>query len=75
MAHPPQPRTYHHGDFSLAALLGAKEAKGTTVSVCIPARTTQPTVAPSSRAGMQTDTVVPLVSLASSRAASGKSAW
>jgi len=38
VAHPPQPRTYHHGDFSLAALLGAKEAKGTTVSVCIPAR-------------------------------------
>ena len=38
MAHPPQPRTYHHGDFPLAALLGAKEAKGTTVSVCIPAR-------------------------------------
>ena len=53
MAHPPQPRTYHHGDFSLAALLGAKEAKGTTVSVCIPARTTQPTVEPSSRAVVQ----------------------
>jgi glucosyl-3-phosphoglycerate synthase len=38
VAHAPQPRTYLHGDFPLAALLEAKEATGTTVSVCIPAR-------------------------------------
>ena len=38
MAHSPQPRTYHHADFPLAALLEAKETRGTTVSVCIPAR-------------------------------------
>jgi glucosyl-3-phosphoglycerate synthase len=47
------PRTFHHGDFRLAALLEAKRAKGTTVSVCIPARDEGSTVGSVVRAVVQ----------------------
>ena len=39
------------------------------------ARTTEPTVEPSSRAGMHTETVVPALALASSTGPVGKSPW
>ena len=42
---------------------------------CTTARTTEPTVEPSSRAGMHTETVRPVRALASSTGGLGKSPW
>ena len=50
---PAPPRTYHHKDFPVSALLDAKHVKGTTVSVCIPARDEGSTVGSVVRAVVQ----------------------